>query len=84
LNGSGIASTDRWGRRIVDNSFYVAFHPDGDPLSFSLPDALEGEWQQILDTAEAGFRAGPIHPPGHTFQVEARSIVLFRGPLSGA
>jgi glycogen operon protein len=84
LNGSGIASTDRWGRRIVDNSFYILFHPDAEPLSFSLPDVLEGEWQQLLNTAEPKFRNGPIFGPGHTLQAEARSIVLFKGPLSGA
>ncbi len=52
LNGEGIALPDERGRRVVDDSFYLAFNAHHEPLEFTLPAAVGGNWDTAIDTAE--------------------------------
>ena len=51
LNGEEIASTDRRGRRVLDDSFYIIFNAGSEPLSFCMPAEMESRsWQCVLNT----------------------------------
>jgi glycogen operon protein len=83
LNGRGIASLDRYGRRVIDDSFYLIFHPGPDPLAFTLPAALgEAGWTLVFDSARGGFVAVDTTalPAGRVIEVEARSVRVLRRP----
>jgi glycogen operon protein len=76
LNGKGIPSRDPFGRRIVDDSFYVIFHCGPDPLDFTLPRALgDGRWRHVLDSTQARFGdGGREYNPGEAVSAAPRSV----------
>jgi glycogen operon protein len=80
LNGRGIPSRDRYGRRILDDSFYVIFHCGPDPLDFTLPKALgDGRWQHVLDTTRKSFGdGGREYLPGGKVNAAPRSVHVLR------
>jgi len=56
LNGHGIATPDRDGNRVTDDSFLILFNAHYEKLEFALPDKLQNlQWQRLLDTAAGGF-----------------------------
>ncbi len=78
LNGERIASPDRHGNRVVDDSFLVLFNAHHEPLDFTLPPATIGtQW-------EAEMATGSTPPVGTRFdadasvRVEDRSLLLLR------
>jgi isoamylase len=82
LNGRGIASVDAYGRRILDDSFYLIFHSDHEPLAFTLPKALgKTAWKQCLDTAQGGFVDDDReYAAGETLNVAERSVRVLCRP----
>jgi glycogen operon protein len=76
LNGRGIPSRDTFGRRIVDDSFYVIFHSGPDPLDFTLPRVLgDGRWLHVLDTTKLHFGdGGREYRPGDKLTIAPRSV----------
>lgn len=53
FNGDELASVDRKGKKVVDDSFYVIFNAYHEPLDFALPSKQFGSnWSKILDTSE--------------------------------
>jgi glycogen operon protein len=80
LNGGGIASLDSFGRRVTDDSFYLIFHPDPEPLAFTLPLALGAPaWQLVFDSAQGGFVArGPAIASGQALTAAPRSLVILQ------
>jgi isoamylase len=80
LNGEGIATPNWRGERQLDDSFLVLFNPQGEPITFQLPDARWGErWELLIDTAR-GFVDGDAREPGAAVELAARSMVVARGP----
>ena len=80
LNGRGIPEPDADGRRIVDDSFYLIFNANYDPMDFVLPDFDWGRsWEQVLDTATGSVEEnGRRYTAGSQLKVEARSTVILR------
>ena len=57
LNGEAIASTDMYGDRVTDDSFYFIFNAHHEPLKFTLPEASFAQnWLKLIDTNESPRR----------------------------
>jgi isoamylase len=80
LNGDAIHEPDRRGRRVVDDSFLVAFNADEVATKFTLPDKSYGPgWKVVLDTTDG--TSAPEQPPmkpGAELEVGSRSVVLLQ------
>jgi glycogen operon protein len=76
LNGEDIGAPDPRGRRPRDDSFFLLFNADDQPMRFTLPRGPYGRrWMRILDTADPlprFYRAAGQVP------VAARSLALLR------
>jgi isoamylase len=80
LNGQGIRTKDREGRRIVDDCFYLMFNAHYETLKFTLPKSFGCQnWVKVLDTAEALPEESkkPIKA-GRKIHVESRALVVLR------
>jgi glycogen operon protein len=56
LNGEEIATPNRRGERIIDDSFILLFNAHHEPVEFILPETLwQGEWRTVMDTAQPRF-----------------------------
>jgi glycogen operon protein len=78
LNGDGIESRDPHGYRLRDDSFYLAFNAEPEPVVFKLPPELMQErWARVFDTAAAEFEPSP-RPVGAAITAASRSVVLLR------
>jgi len=77
LNGEAIPTPDARGRRVVDDSFLVLLHADGEPIEWTLPPAWEGAWELVLDTT--GEAKAP-DPPAKVerLAVPGRSVLVLR------
>jgi len=76
LNGDGIDGRDRWGRRIVDDSFYLVFNAHWEQLWFRVPAVLsERRWLRVIDSGWATLD-GPRKTiiPGRRFVVPGRTV----------
>ena len=74
LNGNGIASRDRRGRAVTDDSFYVIINADRDALTFLLPHVLgDGVWSLALDTANT-----KLVPGSSFYSADARVLAVSR------
>ncbi len=83
LAGDGIAAPDAQGRKVVDDAFFLAFNAHHEPLEFTLPAPLGGEWRPAIDTAQGGrgaFGGGERLLAGSTFGVGARAIKVLVRP----
>jgi glycogen operon protein len=84
INGEGIPTADPYGRRILDDSFYLIFNAHWEPLGFQMPEALGGGWELVLDTAaEPPWRDPPRGAgsgAGKGITAEGRSTVLLYKP----
>lgn len=80
LNGEGIPSCDRFGQRIVDDSFLVLFNAHFDALDFVVPPPLLlRRWRLVVSSAadlvdEAGPRVRDLTP----LTVPGRSVLVLR------
>jgi isoamylase len=80
LNGVGIPESDDRGQPVHDASFLALFNAGHEPVEFTLPDPGEGQsWAIELDTAhENGEAPQGTSAPAGKYQLEARSVALFR------
>jgi isoamylase len=79
LNGENLAGIGPKGEPKTDDSFYLLFNADANPLDFRLPPAEPWgrRWLRVLDTnrpdaGEESFEAGAVVP------LEGRSVVVLR------
>ncbi|HLU68201.1 MAG TPA: glycogen debranching protein GlgX [Kofleriaceae bacterium] len=79
LNGDGIESRDPYGYRVRDDSFYVAFNAEPEPIVFKLPPQLMQErWLLVFDTDQAEFEPPHARQMGPEITAAPRSVVLLR------
>jgi len=52
LNGAAITEPDPRGDPVTDLKFLLLFNAGADPITFTLPDRLGGNWEIAIDTAE--------------------------------
>ena len=84
LNGRGVHTMGPKGENIIDDSFYLIFNADHDPLDYTLPAEKYGsQWTKILDTNldyldEDGQETCEA---GDSIRIEGRSVVLLKHPV---
>jgi glycogen operon protein len=82
LAGDAIRTRDTHGQRVLDDSFLLVFHADGEPGEFCLPgQPWASSYDVVLDTATpvpARLDGGVTHRPGETVTVGGRTVVLLR------
>ena len=80
LNGQGIPDLDARGRRVVDDSFVMAFNAHSEDIEFVLPPSEFGAaWRLRVDTGALGseLSADPVKA-GEPVRVAARSMVVLQ------
>ncbi len=81
LNGESIASTDAYGGRIVDDSFFVMFNASDIELPWTVPSGKWArEWVVELDTALV-HEPGTEIPAGGSIDLAPRSMALLRATV---
>ena len=89
LNGNAIPTPDERGQRIVDDSFYLMFNANHEPVEFVLPEQAWGEqWTISFDTSELPDAIPVDHvgrqlAAGERLPVQAWSLVLLRRLAEG-
>lgn len=85
LNGKGIHSKSPKGEMIIDDSFYLMFNGNSNPVRYKLPPAKYGErWIRILDTFDNYLEdkefanLDNIIPAEAIIKLESRSIMLLK------
>lgn len=85
LNGKGIHSKSQKGEMIIDDTFYVMFNGNSNPVRYKLPPAKYGErWIRILDTFDNYLEdkefanLDNIIPAEAIIKLESRSIMLLK------
>jgi glycogen operon protein len=83
MNGDAIQSTDLFGERMTDDTFFVVFNASELDLPWTLPTTIAARrWTVDLDTAEprAGtpYRRARVVAAGATIDVESRSVLVLR------
>jgi isoamylase len=78
LAGDAINETDSRGNRIVDDTLLILLNSHWEPILFVLPQIKsKGQWQLILDTREGMVRRPRRLRRGASYNLEARSLVMF-------
>jgi isoamylase len=82
LNGEVIPTPDQFGRRIVDDSFYLIFNAHWEPVSFTLPPPKWGKsWHRELTTAnvaQINEESTEDYAAGSALMIEPRSLAVLR------
>ncbi len=79
LNGDMLAAPGPQGEQISDASFYLVFNAHHKPLRFGHPASDWGRrWARVFDTVTGFVDDQLIVEAGDEFEVEARSIQVFR------
>jgi glycogen operon protein len=82
LNGEAIPTTDAYGGRIVDDSFFVMISASHEPLTWTVPPAVRRrDWVVELDTSlqrESGTELGS----STDLELTARSVLVLRSPAA--
>jgi glycogen operon protein len=80
LAGDAIEEVDARGNRIVDDTLLILLNAHHEPLPFLLPAHRRGvRWELVLDTrAASGGRHHRLLRGGEAYELEARSVALFR------
>jgi isoamylase len=77
LNGEVIPTPDQFGRRIVDQSFYLVYNAHWEAVGFTLPAKIAEKWQCELDTASCLTASKEnVYTAGTQLTVEPRSLVV--------
>ena len=85
LNGEEIATPNRRGERIIDDSFILLFNAHYETVEFSLPESLQqGHWQTVMDTAQPRFlqRGRGYSAEAPKAPVAGRALVVLQRPAS--
>jgi isoamylase len=78
LNGERLVARDLRGRRLTDDSFFLALSAHDEPVSFRLPGPPHGRhWQLAIDTTR-GFVNGPTVVGGERFRLADHAMAVFR------
>jgi len=79
LAGDGIHETDARGNPISDDTLLILLNAHHEPALFALPELKpKTQWQLLLDTREALLSAPRLMALGAQFEMEGRSLALFR------
>ncbi len=82
LNGEAIPTTDAYGGRIVDDSFFVMISASHQPLTWTVPPAIRRrDWVVELDTSlqrEPGTAVGT----SASLDLADRSVLVLRSPAA--
>ncbi|TVQ21377.1 MAG: glycogen debranching enzyme GlgX [Spirochaetaceae bacterium] len=79
LNGSAVPTPDAYGRRVVDNSFYVIINAHHEPLEFTMPGKEWGrKWRIAIDTTAGFSNDQATIDPGEQVPTESRSIIVLQ------
>jgi isoamylase len=85
LAGDAMEEVDHQGNRVKDDTFLLLLNGHHEPLGFTLPGVPKerGGWELVLDTREtAASQEKRLVAGGASFELEARSLALFRLPLA--
>jgi isoamylase len=76
LNGKAIPEPDKFGRRIVDDSFYLIFNAHSEAVKFTLPPGKWGRaWRRMVDTTQVEpVESETLFPAGSQIAVASRSL----------
>ncbi len=77
LDGEGLVARDQRGRRIVDDSFFVAINASHEPVDFTIPTKLGTRWETVLDT-DVGFFEGEQKDAAMPCKLVPRSLAVFK------
>jgi isoamylase len=85
LAGDAIEEVDDRGHRIVDDTLLILLNAHYEPLPFILPAHRRGvRWELLVDTRAAAKKGGPLLVRGgRPYELEARSLAVFRLPYEG-
>jgi len=79
LAGDAIYETDPRGNRIIDDTLLILLNGHHEPVPFVLPELKpKALWQLLLDTREGMVRRAPLIRCGASYEMESRSLALFR------
>jgi isoamylase len=84
LNGRGIPTPNERGEPVIDDSFYVMFNANQDPMVFTLPDRKWGErWTVVLNTFDPRDHLneedhGESYAAREQVEVQSWSVVVLR------
>ena len=54
LDSEGLVERDQRGRKVVDETFFIAINASHEPVEFTIPARLGTNWDRVFDT-QAGF-----------------------------
>ena len=78
LNGRGITTTDRQGRRVIDDSFLVLLNAHSEPVRFATPTEIaDHDWEIVLSSAHGLAVELPAESP-ETGDVAGWSVVVLK------
>ena len=85
LAGDAIEEVDDRGHRIVDDTLLILLNAHYEPLPFILPAHRRGvRWELLIDTRAAAKKGAPLLVRGgRPYELEARSLAVFRLPYEG-
>jgi glycogen operon protein len=79
LNGEGIPDPGARGEPITDDSFFIFFNADYEPLAFVIP---AGEWallwSKVIDTGSEADPEEALYETGEELKVQGRSLVILQ------
>jgi isoamylase len=85
LGGDTLDEVDARGERIVDDTLLVLVNGFWEPVGFVLPaHRSRVRWEPVLDTREAGPPRRRTLRGGQTWEMESRSLAVFRLASAGA
>lgn len=80
LNGQAIREPDQRGKKILDDSFLVLINAAPHPITFKIPETIEGQvqWQIAISTMEAAPDAQRLYHPGEEIELIDRSVIVLQ------
>ncbi len=82
LNGGAIPTSDAYGGRILDDSFFLIFNASDTDLAWTLPGGpWERGWTVELDTSLTSAPGEPVKG-GDTLDLVSRSTLVLRSPAT--
>jgi glycogen operon protein len=80
LNGEAIPSPSPRGEPVQDDSFFLLFHGNDEPLSFRFPEGPWGDrWDVVIDTSAPLLEPGErMVKAGEELEVEGRTVTVLK------